>query len=280
VLAHTAFLRRFSIVLVVVLASLAMVSCGTDDDASPPADDGGDTMPALTGTWVLEAYAAPGTEQLTPAATAPAMLTFADGAFNGDTGCNVLNGSYTTDDDAGITFELGPTTMRACIEDDITAQEAALVAGLPVVTDMELDDDELALLDDTGAVRFVFRAGATGLEGTSWQVTGINTGDALESNALIEAFTLDFGADGTVSGNVGCNSFTGSYTIDGSSLSVSALASTTRACEPDVGALEQQYTAALEATTEFELRGSTLTLRDDAGAMQVTLTASDLAEGE
>jgi heat shock protein HslJ len=278
VLAQTSLLRRFSIGLFIVLASVAMASCGTDEDGSPPADEGGRTMPALTGTWVLEAYAPPGTEQLTPASSAPAMLTFADGTFNGDTGCNVLNGNYTTEGDAGITFELGPMTMRACLEDDITAQEEALVAGLPVVTDMELDDDELALLDDTGTVRFVFLPGATGLEGTTWQVTGVNTGDALESNAQIEAFTLEFGPDGTVSGNVGCNSFTGSYTTDGSSLSVSALASTTRACEPDLGALEQQYTAALEAATEFELRGSTLTLRDDAGAMQVT--ASDLAEGE
>jgi heat shock protein HslJ len=278
VLAQTSLLRRFSIGLFIVLASVAMASCGTDEDGSPPADGGSRTMPALTGTWVLEAYAAPGTEQLTPASSAPAMLTFADGTFNGDTGCNVLNGNYTTEGDAGITFELGPMTMRACLEDDITAQEEALVAGLAVVTDMELDDDELALLDDTGAVRFVFLPGATGLEGTTWQVTGVNTGDALESNAQIEAFTLEFGPDGTVSGNVGCNSFTGSYSTDGSSLSVSALASTTRACEPDLGALEQQYTAALEAATEFELRGSTLTLRDDAGAMQVT--ASDLAEGE
>jgi heat shock protein HslJ len=74
--------------------------------------------------------------------------------------------------------------------------------------------------------------------------------------------TVSFSGDGTVSGNAGCNTFSGTYTIDGSTLTFGPLATTRIACEGAAGTLEAAYVAALQATTAYELT--------DAGELKLT----------
>lgn len=268
-------LRRLTIVVLVVVVAVVAAACGEDEEgsgttASTGAPGGGGTV-ELAGGYVLESYTTDG--ETVPAATAdPATLTVTNGSFSATTGCNVLNGNVDTSALPAVTFEPGPMTMRACADPAVDAQEQALVTGLPLVTDVEVDGDTTILLDEAGDVLFTFVPGLAGLEGTDWTATGVNTGDALESSALTEALTLGFDTEGTVSGNGGCNSFSGSYTTEGDTIEIGELASTLIGCEPDVATLEQQYLAALGASSTFELVGTTLTLRDDQAAMQVTLT--------
>ena len=254
------------------MAVLALIAtaCGDDSSDGSTAEPREGEMTAPEGNFVLESYAGP--DGTVPAVEgSEAVLVLRAESFEGDTGCNVLNGTVDADPPA-IGFELGPMTLRACADPAVDAQEQAVVDGLPRVTDFELEGDTLTLLDEAGDVLFTFTAGLSGLEGTTWAVAGVNTGDALESSALTEALTLDFATDATVSGNGGCNSFTGSFTTDGDTIAITGLATTMMACEPDVATLEQQYTAALEAATTYQLSGTSLTLRDDDGAMQVTAT--------
>ncbi|MFT3851268.1 MAG: META domain-containing protein [Ilumatobacteraceae bacterium] len=82
-------------------------------------------------------------------------------------------------------------------------------------------------------------------------------------------------ADGSVSGNAGCNNFNGSVTVDGDSLTFGPLASTMMACTKD--ALTQQETdflAALKNTASFSARGDTVTLLAEDGTITVTLARS------
>jgi len=74
--------------------------------------------------------------------------------------------------------------------------------------------------------------------------------------------TISFSGDGTVSGNAGCNTFSGTYTADGSTLTFGPLATTRMACEGAKGTLETAYVAALQATTAYELT--------DAGELKLT----------
>nr|WP_249420227.1 META domain-containing protein [Rhabdothermincola salaria] len=257
-----------------MLALLAVTAAACGDDSG----DGSATEPpreadasAPIGNFVLESYRGP--DGTVPAVEgSEAVLVLAPDSFNADTGCNVLNGTVDATDPPAITFEPGQMTLRGCVDPAVTAQEQALVDGLARVTDFELEGETFTLLDEAGDVLFTFVAGLAGLEGTGWTVTGVNTGNALEGTDLTGALSLEFAADGTVSGNGGCNSFSGSFTTDGDTIAISDIATTMMACEPDVATLEQQYTAALETATTFELAGTTLTLRDDEGAMQVTLT--------
>lgn len=59
------------------------------------------------------------------------------------------------------------------------------------------------------------------------------------------SITLAFDGAGAVSGNSGCNSYSGAYAINGTSLSIGPLISTRMACEPDVMDQEQLYLASL-----------------------------------
>ena len=267
--------HRLGVAVAALVAALALAACGSSTSSgsgatttSPPTTAAGMT---IVGAWELGSYTGP--DGSVPAVPGATMAFAPDGTFSGNTGCNVLNGTYTSSG-SSLTIVTGPMTMRACADPAVDAQEQALVTGLPNVASYAVTAGELTLADGSNSPLFVFRAGATGLEGTSWKVTGVNNGrGAVEGSSLTEALTLEFAAGGTLSGSNGCNTFSGSYTTTGTTIAISPdLATTLIACEPDVDALAQQYTAALTASTTFEVSGSMLTLRDAQGAMQVTAT--------
>jgi heat shock protein HslJ len=80
--------------------------------------------------------------------------------------------------------------------------------------------------------------------------------------------TIAFSGDGTVSGSGGCNTFSGSYTVDGSNLTFGPLVSTQKACEDAISNLEAAYLAALQATTAYEIT--------DAGELNLTSGSTTL----
>jgi heat shock protein HslJ len=162
-------------------------------------------------------------------------------------------------------------TRRACADDAANQQEIVVIQAFDATRGSARDGDRMSLLDESGAVLLTYAGGSTDLPDTQWQVTGVNTGSAIESTTLTEQLSLAFGASDQVSGNGGCNSFSGTYTVDGDQLTFGPLASTEMACADDVMALEQSYFAALEKVTSFRRTGTTLDLLDASGATQVTL---------
>lgn len=69
-----------------------------------------------------------------------------------------------------------------------------------------------------------------------------------------------FGSDGTLSGNVGCNSFNGSYKVDGETVTFGAIASTLMACADPIAQQEGMVFNVFVNTATFELDGNTLTV--------------------
>ena len=112
------------------------------------------------------------------------------------------------------------------------------------------------------------------LAGTSWQATGINNGkEAVVSQEGTEKVTATFGADGTISGSGGCNTYSGPYTTSGTDqITIGALASTEMACPEPAMEIEQMYFAALGTVATYQIDGTTLTLRDADGATQASFT--------
>lgn len=261
-------------VVVTIAALVGLAACGDDGSdstattAKPRSRPSSSVAPAtggLAGTsWKLNDPAE---------STTPTLDFAAAGRFSGSTGCNQIAGTYTEKGDS-LTFSPGPMTQRACISDATHQQEQRIVAALSEVRSFTRTEDSLSLLDASGKELLAYSAVSGDLAGTSWKITGVNTGNAVESSALTEALTLQFGTDGTVSGNGGCNQFNGPYTQDGTTISFGEMASTMMGCSDDVLALEDQYLAALAAATKVERSGDSLTLRDDAGAMQVTAALS------
>ena len=87
--------------------------------------------------------------------------------------------------------------------------------------------------------------------------------------------TLEIAADGTVSGNGGCNRFHGKAVVEGESLSFGPLAATKMACTPAAMGQEQKFHQALGKTKGFRLRPRErkLVLLDADGAPLARLAA-------
>lgn len=251
-----------------------MSGCGS---TSTPAG-AGDASPAaateLSGTsWNLESYAGPDGEPVAGITSGElGTLAFAaDGSFAGSTGCNRIMGTYTQDGQS-LTMASGPMTLKAC-QGPVAAQEAAIVAALPLVTSFTLET-ALVLQDADGNALLTYAPGMSSLAGTSWQATGINNGkEAVVGMDGTEQVTAVFGADGTLSGSGGCNTYSGTFTTSGvDQITIGALAATEMACPEPAMEIEQQYFAALGNVATYQIDGTTLTLRDADGATQAMFT--------
>ena len=102
-------------------------------------------------------------------------------------------------------------------------------------------------------------------------MTGYNNGkQAVVSPMTGTTLTATFTAD-TVSGSAGCNDYNGPYTLDGDKVTIGPLATTRKACEQPVMDQETAFLTALQTPATVEQNGGIVTLRNAAGATQVTL---------
>ncbi len=107
------------------------------------------------------------------------------------------------------------------------------------------------------------------LNGTSWMLTRL--GDApLVSDTEV---TLYF-EDDALGGNASCNTYGGSYTVDGAQISMSEVFSTMMYCYPEeLMEQEMAYLAALEAAATFQVKDNVLCLMDADGSVLAEFTA-------
>ena len=73
------------------------------------------------------------------------------------------------------------------------------------------------------------------LEGTSWDLFAVRKSTIIEGTQ----FTLAF-EGGQVNGNAGCNSFFGTYAIEGAQIGISGIGMTEMACLEPEGLMEQE----------------------------------------
>jgi heat shock protein HslJ len=252
--------RRILIGLAIAAVAFTVTACTSN----------GGTGGTIDGTsWALKTYDVSGTATAVPAGTR-VDAKFADGKVSGFAGCNVYNAPVTT---SGSTIKVGAaaTTAMAC-DADKTALEQAYLGNLAKAATFTATSDALTMFDGAGKSILVYSAAAANpLEG-SWDVTGYNNGkQAVVSPVAGSKLTAIFTAD-QVSGAAGCNDYSGGYTIDGTTLKIGPLASTMKACaDQAVSDQEQQFLAALQASTTFDQTGNTLTLKAAGGENQVTL---------
>jgi heat shock protein HslJ len=109
-------------------------------------------------------------------------------------------------------------------------------------------------------------AAADALSGTRWtlDVAGL---DVPGADKVLP--TIAF-ADGSVSGSAGCNTFTGSYTVSGDSLTLGQLASTQIACGTVETAVETVVLERLGKVAGYQATADSLTLTDSSGATLLT----------
>ncbi|MEZ4515633.1 MAG: META domain-containing protein [Chloroflexota bacterium] len=126
------------------------------------------------------------------------------------------------------------------------------------------------------AVESAGMAEAPELEGTRWVlVEYLNSqGETVQAIADVEA-TAEF-SEGTISGRGSCNSYSGSYTVDGNTLTISPLASTMMACIPDE-AMQQEadFLANLQSAATYSIEGDHLMIANADGDTILTFVATE-----
>jgi heat shock protein HslJ len=116
-------------------------------------------------------------------------------------------------------------------------------------------------------------------EGTEWRLAAYATDAGMTQPAEGADPTLLL-LDGEVSGDAGCNRFSGSYVLEGASLTFAPeMATTMMACEPEVQMLEDAYLALLPTTATWRWADATLQLldADSAAILEFTRAEPDIA---
>ena len=249
---------RTNLILLAALAALVVSGCFLrgEDNAS-----GG---LANTSWTVISIGGAP-----TIKGAEPTMAFAPEGTVAGSGGCNQYSGPFRTDGDR-ITIGQLASTLMLC-EGQIGAQELAFTSGLSGATGWRQAENgnlELAGVTDivaepSGPDGPPETIQPAGLAGTSWVLTEVG-GTADFANIVP---TLAFGADGSVSGFAGCNTFSGAFTLAGPDLTVGPIVSTDMGCQPLASAVEAEYLQALSGVAGWALADDRLILE---GAIPLT----------
>jgi len=233
----------------------------------------------LAGTsWVLSSL--DGNVPLT--GTAITLQLGSDGFASGSDGCNRFRTTFSQSG-TRLTFgQPGASTMMACPE-PIMDQATAFMAVLAETTRFSATEDELVLRAGSKDLA-TLKAISQGLADTAWDVVAYNNGrEAVVGLLLGTEITANFGADGTVSGNAGCNQYFANYSVDGNAIEIGLTGTTFMFCPEPPGVMEQEseYLAALQSAATYRIEGDQLEMRtaaDQIAVMMTRRTAVDLPE--
>jgi heat shock protein HslJ len=241
---------RFVVRIAAILAATSTVAIAVGctlvgPSTSSPAGPSPSASPTatLTGTaWTVTSIN--GAPMLANAS--PTMTFAADGQVGGTGSCNQYSAPYRTDGDK----------LTVC-EGAVGAQETAFFNGLGGSTTWLITDT--GDLEINGAAKIVASSGVAGsaappspgtaLGGTAWNLAEM--GGTADFARIVP--TIEFGDDGTVSGFAGCNTFRGTFTTEGATLTMSPLATTKIGCQRPASGVEAEYLDALSGVTNWEI---------------------------
>jgi heat shock protein HslJ len=199
-------------------------------------------------------------------------LELAKGSISGSDGCNFYGGGLVYAGN-GLIDVVSPgltQTEAGCRTEDLLPQAELVTGVLRDASWYQIDGDRLTI-GDTSDNQLVFGPQADVLLiGSSWSVPMLYTelpGGEVEGDALVEGteITLTFTEDGRVRGTSGCNTYEGTYTLDGTSITVASITFTLKACAPDILKQETTYLDTLQNVTTWQIGMNGLTLTTDDG---------------
>ena len=249
---------------------VATFVAGTPDTPSAEATSAPEAGSDLAGTgWMLSSL----NGELPVSGTAVTLQFGTDGTVSGTDGCNQFNTGYTQDGSNLTISQPGASTMMAC-EEPVMAQATDFMAAMAATDSFTVSEDELALLSG-GQVVATFVAQSTDLADTVWDVVSYNNGrEAVVSLILGTEISANFGVEGDLTGNAGCNQYFTSFTASNGSIEIGPAGTTRRFCSEPAGVMEQEseFLAALSSAASYTIQGNMLQMRtaDDQLALVMT----------
>ena len=147
-------------------------------------------------------------------------------------------------------------------------QDAWLAKFLSSAPTVRLSSDELVLANDTTEVRLMDRRVADPdrpLVGTRWIVESIIDRETASSIPQGAVSQLLMSAEGTFTGNTGCNHMGGTVTMAAHTIRFAGVFTTKMACEQDRMRLEQAVLDVLHDEVGYEIEADQLRLRHSSG---------------
>jgi heat shock protein HslJ len=236
------------------------------------------TQPApqtLTGvTWYLVAFnqAGGGAISVKPGTQITAFFD-TQGKVSGSAGCNQYTASYQT---TLNTLSIGApaSTKMACSEPaGIMTQETTYLSYIQGASGYSISGNTLTVTDSSGKALLTYSTvppyemTPAPLTGTTWYLNSlIDKNGQIWGPVATNPISLQFSDGGNVTGNAGCNSYSGTYIASGNSITISGFAVTMMYCgEPGVMTLEQTYLTVLPMMKAYKISGNELTLSDGTG---------------
>ena len=201
----------------------------------------------------------------------PATLVFNAGGVSGNDGCNSFSGRYVVR--GGNQLRIPPnnrvSTMMACMgEADTLAR--LYTQALDATTHYQLNGQQLSLFNAQGNVVATLKKPASELPNTKWQLMGYFDGrNAFVSSANTEKMTANFGANGSLTGNGGCNSYFANYLVNPAqnSVQITGIGATKMFCaQPDdLMQEESRFLKALSSVKTYHRMGNSLEMFNAKG---------------
>ncbi|MGI5179474.1 META domain-containing protein [Dactylosporangium sp. CA-152071] len=240
-------MRRFGTVLAVVLLSaLGLAGCARENAAG-----GG-------GPWGRTFLSQSTSRPLVPGTRIE--LRFDDGKVGFRAGCNYISGAARIDGGRLVVSEIMSTAMGC--EPQHAEQDTWFATFLEAGPQLRLEGADLVLEGGGTTVSFVEGSVAepdAQLVGPEWTVDTLVDGQTSGSVPAGVRAHLTFTIDGKVTGSGGCNSLTGTYTVDTETITFTAVASTRKACA-EAGTVEDKVLHVLRGTAQFRIEAGRLTL--------------------
>lgn len=241
-----------------VVAAVSSLGGAVAQDASPVASpEASAGIPPIV--WVSDDFL-PTVSMATPEEGAVALGSsywvqfLADGGFSFRADCNGGFGSYEMD---GSSVTLGPlgTTLMLC---PAGGQGSEFIQALGTVTSWSIDQsgasDKLVLTTSDGT-NLTFSPSLAGVV-WQWSETQMSDGTLITPNRPAN-FYLSFNADGSVAGQIDCNRAFGSYSTDGTKITM-MLATTRMYCGDD--SQDTTFSLHMAQVTSFVIRDGKLAL--------------------
>ncbi|MBD0709171.1 META domain-containing protein [Streptomyces sp. CBMA291] len=257
---------------------LLLAGCGTAGAGGPGPGAVPPDLPVAGTYWTIGAVTVDGQRSAAPDGARLAFGT--DGQVHGDNGCNSFGATVAVRGDL-LTVSPGGSTAKACPEDR-GRFESAWTKAFTGPLRGTLKGQALTLTAPDGRNSLELKAEPSApLRGTPWRIDGLVSGEtasALPTDSGTKA-RLVIGADGRITGNLGCNNFSATARVEGGTLTVEGPAATTRMmCSSPQMRLETQLYALLDGPLAYRLDHRTLTLTTPEGkGFTATATATATA---
>ena len=253
--------------LLFLAATATVTACGTEQGSgAAPAGTVDPALPVSGTHWSIRSVTVDGRRSNAPA---DARVAFKEnGRAQGNTGCNRFGATFAVNGDT-LTVTQEEITQVGCpgdrerFEKDLIKAFSGPLKGTIVGEHFSLASadgrkNSLALTAEPDAP----------LRGTSWKVESLVSGGTAASLPAVcgTKALLDVREDGRVTGNLGCNNFSATARVDGTTLTIEGPAATTRMmCSSPEMQLETKLYELLDGPLTYRLDHRTLTLTDASG---------------